>query len=252
MTIQYIIPHLPFPRAPHVTIHYTTSPFPRSQIFVLFFLPSSFHTLYRFCLFFACLLSRTYSLRHTLILAASLALSRFHLASLLAQALSWLRPSCLSLGSGHLASLLAQAILPLSWLRPSCLSLGSGHLASLLAQAILPLSWLRPSCLSLGSGHLASLLAQAILPLPPCCLLLALALSLGFSVSPYVTSQRRHSPSATALAPLALAARLNSVSWPMALVSTHMATYLSFTEAYHPPLPWWQSLFSPPRNFIQW
>ena len=101
------------------------------------------------------------------------------------------------------------------------------HLASL-AQAILPL------------------LAQAILPLPPCCLLLALALSLCFSVSLYVTSQRRHSPSATALDPLALAAHLNSVSWPMALVLTHMATYLSFAEAYHPSLPRWQSFYLHP------
>ena len=35
-------------------------------------------------------------------------------------------------------------------------------------------------------------------------------------------------------------------------VSTHIATYLSFAAAFHPSLPKWQSLFSPPRNVIQW
>ena len=65
----------------------------------------------------------------------------------------------------------------LSWLRlrPSCFSwLNPSYL-----------SWLRPSCFSWLNYCL----------LPPCCFLLALTLSLGFSVSPYVTSQLRHSPS---------------------------------------------------------
>ena len=67
----------------------------------------------------------------------------------------------------------------------------------------------RPSCLSM---QVQALCSATMVSFPG-----SLALSLGISASPYATFQCQHSPSAKALPPLALAARLNSVSWHMAL-----------------------------------